>query len=67
MKMKQFFGVVGLSTVVGWSLEIVITFTSFSSQAMASPAADGDALIIRTENSLYRVENGAEKPNGPAR
>lgn len=39
------------------TLSIVATNALKKQQLLASPAVDGNALIVRTENYLYRIEN----------
>ncbi len=57
-----FFNQQGLATVVkpGPMFEVLATNT-LSSGFMASPAASGKALYLRTKTHLYRVENAASE------
>lgn len=44
----------------------VIATNALANQPLRStPAVDGNAWIIRTENFLYRIEKGATRPGGP--
>ena len=47
----------------GRKLDVVTTNELAKQQLLATPAVDGNAFIIRTENYLYRIENGATKPS----
>lgn len=49
----------------GRELEVVATNALDDQRLLASPAIDGNALIIRTDKYLYRVENGATLASGP--
>ncbi|MCP4191290.1 MAG: PQQ-like beta-propeller repeat protein [Planctomycetaceae bacterium] len=40
-------------------LDVVATNPLSSQRLLATPAIDGDAMIIRTEDFLYRIENGS--------
>ena len=46
----------------GKELKIIHRNSLDSQRLCATPAVDGDSLIVRTENYLYRIENGAMKP-----
>ncbi|MCA9073988.1 MAG: PQQ-like beta-propeller repeat protein [Planctomycetaceae bacterium] len=47
----------------GPKADIVATNALDTQPLLASPAIDGDALIIRTENALYRIENAEVTSN----
>ncbi|MCP4858138.1 MAG: PQQ-like beta-propeller repeat protein [Fuerstiella sp.] len=49
----------------GRELNIVATNAIAKQRLLATPAVDGNALIIRTENHLYRIENRTTNPNEP--
>jgi outer membrane protein assembly factor BamB len=46
-------------------LDVATTNALANQKLLATPAVDGNAFIIRTENYLYRIENGATKLSGP--
>jgi outer membrane protein assembly factor BamB len=48
----------------GRELDVVTTNALANQQLCATPAVDGNAFIIRTEDYLYRIENGATRPSG---
>jgi outer membrane protein assembly factor BamB len=45
----------------GRDFEVLQTNSLATQRLLASPAVDGDALIVRTENFLYRIERGRSK------
>lgn len=56
-----------VTTVIqaGRTLDIIATNALAHQQLRSTPAVDGSAFIIRTENYLYRIDNGAMRPSGP--
>ncbi len=46
----------------GRQLDVVTTNALEGQLLLATPAVDGNAFIIRTENYLYRIENGDNNP-----
>jgi outer membrane protein assembly factor BamB len=58
-----FFDESGKSTVIEAASQYkVIAVNRLSDGFMASPAASGDALYLRTKKALYRIEDRADKP-----
>ena len=49
----------------GRKLQVVTTNVLTKQRLLATPAIDGSAFIIRTEDYLYRIENGTAKPTAP--
>jgi outer membrane protein assembly factor BamB len=56
-----------ITTVIqaGRELDVLATNALANQQLRSTPAVDGSALIIRTENHLYRIAKGAMRPRGP--
>jgi outer membrane protein assembly factor BamB len=56
-----------ITTVIqaGREWNVVATNALANQQLRSTPAVDGNAWIIRTENYLYRIEKGAMRPSGP--
>ncbi len=48
----------------GRKFDVIKTNALADERLCATPAIDGNAFIVRTENHLYRIENGAAKPSG---
>lgn len=49
----------------GREFEVVQTNALSPQRVLASPAVDGDALIVRAERFLYRIEKGKSRPKNP--
>lgn len=55
-----------MTTVIrpGRKLDVIATNALAKQPLLATPAVDGTAFVIRTEDYLYRIENGANKLSG---